>query len=76
MRPDAALLAAGVVTFLCVLGHFFGRSMRDLVTHREQQLRRDTVTGRSPLEHVIPMVLTGAGLALVIAVLFEARVTR
>ena len=54
LRPDAALLAAGVITFLCVLGHFFGRSLRDLVTHREQRLRRDTVTGRSPVEHAIP----------------------
>ena len=75
LRPDAALLAAGVITFLCVLGHFFGRSLRDLVTHREQRLRRDTVTGRSPVEHAIPLVLTGLGLALVIGVLFESRVT-
>jgi len=75
LRPDAALLALGVVVFLCVLGHFFGRALRDLVTHREQRLRRDTVTGRSPLEHAVPLVLTGIGLVLVIGVLFEARVT-
>ncbi len=75
LRPDAALLALGVVTFLCVLGHFFGGSMRDLVTLGHQRQRRDTVAGRSPLEHALPMVLTGAGLALVIGVLFEARMT-
>ena len=75
LRPDAALLALGVVVFLCVLGHFFGRALRDIVTHREQRLRRDTVTGRSPLEHAVPLVLTGIGLTLVIGVLFEARIT-
>lgn len=75
LRPDAALLALGVVVFLCVLGHFFGRALRDIVTHREQRLRRDTVTGRSPLEHAVPLVLTGVGLVLVIGVLFESRVT-
>ena len=75
LRPDAALLALGVVTFLCVLAHFFGGSMRDLVTLGHQRQRRDTVAGRSPLEHALPMVLTGAGLVLVIGVLFEARMT-
>lgn len=75
LRPDAALLAAGVVTFLCVLAHFFGRSLRDLISLGDQRMRRDTVAGRSPLEHVVPLVLTGAGLALVIGVLFQARMT-
>jgi len=74
-RPDAALLAAGVVTFLCVLAHFFGHSLRDLVVKRDRQVRREAVASRSPLENIIPMVLTGIGLALVLSVLFEARTT-
>ncbi|HKK09071.1 MAG TPA: hypothetical protein VKA44_09315, partial [Gemmatimonadota bacterium] len=74
-RPDAALLAAGVVTFLCVLAHFFGHSLRDLVVKRDRRVRREAVAAKSPLENVIPMVLTGIGLALVLSVLFEARMT-
>ncbi len=74
-RPDAALLAAGVVTFLCVLAHFFGHSLRDLVVKRDRRVRREAVAVKSPLENVIPMVLTGIGLALVLSVLFEARMT-
>jgi hypothetical protein len=73
MRPDAALLAAGVITFLCVLGHFFGHSLRELVIYQDRGSRRDTVSSRSPLEAVVPMVITGVGLALVLGVLFEAR---
>lgn len=75
LRPDAALLAAGVVTFLCVLAHFFGHSLRELVMQRDRKTRSDTVTGRSPLENVVPMALTGLGLVLVLGVLYEARVT-
>jgi hypothetical protein len=74
-RPDAALLAAGVVTFLCVLAHFFGHSLRDLVVKRDRRVRREAVAVKSPLENIIPMVLTGIGLALVLSVLFEARMT-
>jgi hypothetical protein len=74
MRPDAALLAAGVITFLCVMGHFFGHSLRELVIHQDARSRRDTVASRSALESVVPMVITGVGLALVLGVLFEARV--
>lgn len=74
LRPDAALLAAGVITFLCVLAHFFGHSLRELVTQKDDDSHRDTVTSRSPMENVVPLVLTGLGLALVLGVLFEARV--
>lgn len=74
LRPDAALLAAGVITFLCVLAHFFGHSLRELVTQQDEEGQRDTVTGRSPMENAVPLVLTGLGLALVLGVLFEARV--
>lgn len=75
LRPDAALLAAGVVTFLCVLAHFFGHSLRDLVIKRDRQVRQEAVAGRSAMENVVPMVLTGVGLVLVLGVLYEARVT-
>jgi hypothetical protein len=73
LRPDAALLAAGVITFLCVLGHFFGHSLRELVIHQDSRTRRDTVSSRSPLESVVPLVISGVGLMLVLGVLFEAR---
>lgn len=75
LRPDAALLAAGVVTFLCVLGHFFGHSLRDLVIKRDREVRKEAVSSRTSMENVVPMVLTGLGLVLVLGVLFEARVT-
>jgi len=74
LRPDAALLAAGVVTFLCVLAHFFGHSLRELVMQRDTAERHHTVAARSPMENVIPMVLTGLGLLLVLGVLYEARI--
>ena len=73
LRPDAALLAAGVITFLCVLAHFFGHSLRDLVIFRDRQKR--TTSGKTSMESVIPMILSGLGLLLVIGVLYEARVT-
>ena len=75
LRPDAALLAAGVVTFLCVLAHFFGHSLRRLLMHRSEAQSGETVRNRSASEYVVPMVLSGLGLALVLGVLFEARVT-
>ncbi len=75
LRPDAALLAAGVVTFLCVLAHFFGHSLRSLLFQRSTEQSGDTVGSRSPVEYVVPMVISGLGLALVLGVLFEARVT-
>lgn len=75
LRPDAALLAAGVVTFLCVLAHFFGHSLRDFVMQRDRGTPRDTVSGRSAMESVVPMILSGVGLVLVLGVLYEARVT-
>jgi hypothetical protein len=74
LRPDAALLAAGVVTFLCVLAHFFGHSLRELVMLRDNAERHHTVSAKSSLENVIPLVLTGLGLLLVLVVLYEARV--
>jgi hypothetical protein len=74
LKPDAALLAAGLVVFLCVLAHFFGHSLRELVMHGDRNTRRDTVSGRSPAENLVPMVITGIGLALVIGVLYEARI--
>lgn len=74
LRPDAALLAAGVVTFLCVLAHFFGHSLRELVMKKDGRSRRGAATSRSAMENVVPMVLTGIGLALVLGVLFQARV--
>jgi hypothetical protein len=75
LRPDAALLAAGVVTFLCVLAHFFGHSLRRLLLHKSAAQSGETVRNRSSSEYVVPMVLSGIGLALVLGVLFEARVT-
>ncbi|MCL7978003.1 MAG: hypothetical protein M8863_11885 [marine benthic group bacterium] len=75
LRPDAALLAAGVVTFLCVLAHFFGHSLRRLLLHKSAAQSGETVRNRSASEYVVPMVLSGLGLALVLGVLFEARVT-
>lgn len=75
LRPDAALLAAGVVTFLCVLAHFFGHSLRSLMMHSSSRRTGDTLGQRSAGEFVVPMILSGIGLALVIGVLFEARVT-
>jgi hypothetical protein len=74
LRPDAALLAAGVVTFLCVLAHFFGHSLRAAVMQKDQA-ERYHVAGRSQIENVIPMILSGLGLLLVLGVLYEARVT-
>jgi hypothetical protein len=75
LRPDAALLAAGVVTFLCVLAHFFGHSLRRLLLHKSATQSGETVRNRSAAEYVVPMILSGIGLALVLGVLFEARVT-
>lgn len=75
LRPDAALLAAGVVTFLCVLAHFFGHSLRSLLMHTSERRAGATLGQRSAGEFVVPMVLSGIGLALVLGVLFEARVT-
>lgn len=74
LRPDAALLAAGVVAFLCVLAHFFGHSLRELVMQKDGRSRGGSLDVRSPMENMVPMVLTGLGLALVLGVLFEARV--
>ncbi len=73
-RPDAALLAAGVITFLCVLAHFFGHALRDLVMQGERKERRHTVQGRSIRENIVPIILSGVGLALTLGVLYEARV--
>lgn len=73
-RPDAALLAAGVITFLCVLAHFFGSSLRELVMQREVKDRRYTVQGRSALENAVPLVLTSIGLILVLGVLYQSRI--
>ncbi len=75
LRPDAALLAAGVVTFLCVLAHFFGHSLRSLMMHQSSRRTGETLGKRSAGEFVVPMILSGIGLTLVIGVLFEARVT-
>jgi hypothetical protein len=74
LRPDAALLAAGVVTFLCVLAHFFGHSLRDFVVKRDREAKRHAVTSRSVTENVVPMILGGVGLIHILAVLFVARV--
>jgi len=74
LRPDAALLALGVVTFLCVLAHFFGHSLRELVMLRDNAERHHTVSAKSSTESVIPLILTGLGLILVLGVLYEARI--
>lgn len=74
LRPDAALLALGVVTFLCVLAHFFGHSLRELVMLQDHAERHHTVAARSRTENIVPMVLTGLGLLLVLVVLYDARV--
>lgn len=75
LRPDAALLAAGVVTFLCVLAHFLGHSLRSLMMHQSARRTGETLGKRSAGEFIVPMVLSCIGLVLVIGVLFEARVT-
>lgn len=75
LRPDAAILAAGVVTFLCVLAHFFGHSLRSLLFQRSAERSGETVGSRSAMEYIVPMAISGVGLALVLGVLFEARVT-
>lgn len=75
LRPDAAILAAGVVTFLIVLCHFFGHSLRSLLFQRSADRSGDTVGSRSPIEFIVPMVISGLGLVLVLGVLYEARVT-
>lgn len=76
LRPDAALLAAGVVTFLCVLAHFFGHSLREFVGRRGYAAGREAAGGKEvAIDNLIPMILTGVGLMLVLGVLFEARVT-
>jgi hypothetical protein len=74
-RPDAALLAAGVITFLCVLAHFFGHALRDLVMQGERKELRHTVQSRSAKENVVPIVLSAVGLVLTLGVLYEARAT-
>lgn len=74
LRPDAALLAAGVVTFLCVLAHFFGHSLRELIIKKDGRARLGTTAMGSATENVVPIVLTGLGLVLVLGVLFQARV--
>lgn len=73
-RPDAALLAAGVITFLCVLAHFFGHHLRDLVRQKDEGRRQDMVSGRSQMENWVPIILSGLGLVLVLGVLYHARV--
>lgn len=73
LRPDAALLAAGVVAFLCILAHFFGHSLRELIARRAQDWDRVTTAFRVNLENVVPMVLAGVGLCLVVGVLYEGR---
>ncbi|MDT8436899.1 MAG: hypothetical protein RRA92_09100 [Gemmatimonadota bacterium] len=74
-RPDAALLAAGVVTFLCVLAHFFGHSLRRLLVHKASEKGGELVGNRSAMEFVVPMILSGIGLVFVLGVLYQARVT-
>jgi hypothetical protein len=64
-----------VVTFLLVLAHFFGHSLRSLLMHASATRSGETVRHHSALEYFVPMVLSGVGLALVLGVLFEARVT-
>jgi hypothetical protein len=74
-RPDAALLAAGVITFLCVLAHFFGHALRDLVMQGDRKERRHTVHSRSAKENLVPIVLCAVGLILTLGVLYESRAT-
>ena len=74
-RPEATLLAAGVIIFLLVLCHFFGASLRELVMQRERKERRYTVQARSAMENTVPLILTTVGIVLVLGVLYDARVT-
>ncbi len=74
LRPDAALLAAGVITFLCVLAHFFGHSLRELIMRKDDRVQSSVMTSRSAIENVVPMTLTCLGLVLVLGVLFQSRV--
>lgn len=74
LRPDAALLATGVILFLLVMAHFFGHALRSLVIQQDHRARKETVASRSVLENLVPIVVTGIGMALALGVLFEARV--
>lgn len=74
LRPDAALLATGVILFLLVMAHFFGHALRSLVIQQDHRARKETVASRSVLENLVPIVVTGLGMALALGVLFEARV--
>src|SRR5690606_19704397 len=47
---------------------------RELVIHQDTRTRLDMVSSRSPIETVVPIIISGVGLALVLGVLFEARV--
>ncbi len=75
LRPDAALLAAGVVTFLLVLAHFFGHSLRAAVARREVRPSPGSAPEEPLREDVVPLILAGLGLILVVGVLYQARVT-
>lgn len=75
LRPDAALLATGVILFLLVMAHFFGHALRSLVIQQDRRARKETVASRSVLENLVPIVVTGIGMALALGVLFEARVS-
>lgn len=75
LRPDAALLAAGVVTFLLVLAHFFGHSLRSAVARRKIREGPGSQVDEPLREDLVPLVLSGLGLILVVGVLYQARVT-
>lgn len=72
---DASLLAAGVVLFLLVLAHFFGASLSSLRGQRSASRESPGQRKQSSTEEVVRLVISGVGLCLVLAVLFEARVT-
>lgn len=75
LRPDAALLAAGVVTFLLLLAHFFGHSLRSAVARRLTGDGSRAAVDEGRREDLVPLVLAGLGLVLVVGVLYQARVT-
>lgn len=70
--PDAYVLAAGVVVFLLVVSHFSGVSLSALQGRR---LAGSMAREGSATEDLVRLAISGLGLCLVVAVLFQARGT-
>lgn len=71
---DASLLAAGLIIALVWLAHAFGDSLRRLVTHSAAEHPTAGLTIRGQRRQSwFPTVVAGAGLALIVTVLWLAR---